>query len=720
MKLIFTVAATALTTLTVSAQTDTSKERTLDEVSVKAVKKPIETAPGKTIVNIQSTGTTAGKNVLDLLRQSPGVMVDMQSNISMTGKEGVLVMVDGRQTYMSGTDLAEYLKGITADEVTLIELITQPSAHYDVSGNAGIINIKTKKLRRHGFNGSATTSYEQNRYHDNTNTLLLNYRKNKTNWYTNLNYNDGKNGFQWMQRARNYDAAGNTLLTLDAIAKPIEQYYRSNYKLGADHTYSNKLTTGFFINGAYHTNTSHLQNTTFTDNPIIATSTTSTRRTTDYTTRNNGAANAYLKYTLNKNEELNINGDYIVNTKTLLQDLTTETVLNGSQLPDQLTLNDHISYVMKVLSLKADHSVTLRSGIKLESRVKHSSTVIDNDARCNSYTGGRWAHDNDRTNHFIYRESITAFYSNASKALGENWNVQMGLRSELANINGLQKANGDYFERRLASFFPTAYISYKPDNNNSLELNYGRRVERPRYYSLNPFNYYTFWNTYERGNPYLLPQYSHNIELKHNYKSVWNTVLQLSYVTDVITSILISDISTQTAYGTSINTASSKIASLTVSYNNQPAKWWDMMISAYGTYAAYAGILNNVATNREGYGYNIYANNQFTVGRWIAELQVNYSGKSTISLLTTQNPNIHTSIGVSRKVLHDSCIVRIGFEDPFKIYQLGWIDEQPGYYHSGSFKMNSRNCTFAVTYNFGKNNDQKKRSYSAPDEAKRM
>ena len=168
MKFISTIAAaTVLTTMTASAQrdTNTTKERTLKEVSVKAVKSPIETSPGKTIVNVQSTGITAGKNVIDLLRLSPGIMVDMQGNISMTGKEGVLVMMDGKQTYVAGTDLAEYLKGITADEVSQIELITQPSAHYEASGNAGIINIKTKKFRRRGFNGSATTSYEQNFYH---------------------------------------------------------------------------------------------------------------------------------------------------------------------------------------------------------------------------------------------------------------------------------------------------------------------------------------------------------------------------------------------------------------------------------------------------------------------------------------------------------------------------------------------------------------------------
>jgi hypothetical protein len=131
-------------------------------------------------------------------------------------------------------------------------------------------------------------------------------------------------------------------------------------------------------------------------------------------------------------------------------------------------------------------------------------------------------------------------------------------------------------------------------------------------------------------------------------------------------------------------------------------------------------VLSNIATSSEGYGYNVYASNQFTIKKWTAELQVNYSGKSTISLLTTQKPNIYTSIGVSRKVLHDSCVVRVGFDDPLKIYQLGWVDQQPGYNHTGEFKMNSRNCAVAFTYNFGKNYEQKKRSYAVPDETKRM
>jgi iron complex outermembrane receptor protein len=704
-------------------QKDTSKnirDKVLNEVTVTAIKNHIETAPGKTIINVQATGITAGKNVIDLLKQSPGITVDIQGNISMSGKEGVLVMIDGKQTYItSGPELAEYLKGITADEVSQIELITQPSAQYDASGNAGIINIKTKKLRRQGFNGTATTSYEQNFYHYNTNTLLLNFRKNKTNWYTNFNYNNGTNAILWLQHSRYFDKAGNTLFTSDAVAKPIETYGRSNAKLGADYNYSDKITAGFFASGAYHTNTSHLVNTTNSASPTNGDAYISTRRTTDINIRQNAAANAYLKYAIGKQEELNVNVDYISNAKELLQDLSTETLANGVALPDPLLLDNYIAYLMKVFSIKADHNVTLRSGIKIESGAKYSSTLIDNDANYTKYAGNSWVYDSDRTNHFIYDENITALYVNSSKKLGEKLEGQLGLRTELANISGQQKASGDIFRRRLPAPFPTVYIAYKPDSSNTLELNYGRRVERPRYYSLNPFNYYSFWNTYERGNPYLLPQYSHNVELRHNYKNTLNTNLQLSYVTNVITSILVTDLSTQTAYGTSTNMASSKIASLTSSYNVRPISWWDITISVNAVYGSYSGVLSNIATTRDGYAYSGYVYNQFTAGKWNAELLVNYAGPNTQSLLTTMRPNIYSSLGVSRKVAHDSCTVRLDISDPLKINHLGWVDQQPGYYHTGDFRMNSRSCTIAITYNFGKNTIQKNRSYNVPRRSKK-
>jgi outer membrane receptor for ferrienterochelin and colicin len=198
---------TAITSYAQEKKTDTTiaKERNLGEVTVKATKSAIETAPGKTIVNVQAMPGVAGKNVLDMLRNMPGVTVDGKGNITMTGKDGVLVMIDSRPTYLSGDELRDYLQGMTAEEVSQVEIMTQPPAHYDAEGNSGIINIKTRKTRRAGLNGSITGAFSKSKLYASNNTALVNYRKNKINIYARLNYINASGTVDWTQNYRFLD-----------------------------------------------------------------------------------------------------------------------------------------------------------------------------------------------------------------------------------------------------------------------------------------------------------------------------------------------------------------------------------------------------------------------------------------------------------------------------------------------------------------------------------
>ena len=177
----------------------------MQEVTVTAKKPFIETKIDKTVVNVDASPTSAGSTALDILEKSPGITVDNDGNISLRGKQGVIVMMDGKQTYLSATDLANLLRNMPASALDQIEIMTNPSSKYDASGNSGIINIKTKKGKNNGFNGSimlgATTSiYKPDEAFymipKTQNSFNFNWRKNKINFFGNYN----PNAFRGMNR----------------------------------------------------------------------------------------------------------------------------------------------------------------------------------------------------------------------------------------------------------------------------------------------------------------------------------------------------------------------------------------------------------------------------------------------------------------------------------------------------------------------------------------
>lgn len=696
---------------------DTStKQKQLKEVSITAKKDAIEIAPGKMILNVQSLATTAGKSALDLLRGVPGITVNGRGNISMTGKDGVLVTIDGRQTYLSGEELRDYLQGITADEIAQVEVMTQPPAQYDAEGNSGVINLKTRKLKKQGLNGNATLTWTKSLFESTHNTILLNYRKGKTNWYTSLNNVNGMNGVWWNEDTYFKDPAGNTLSQTKLRSAPVEWFDKYNLRLGADCNYSENTSGGFSITGAYYANRMH--SPIGIDYHEPSSTVTSTRNTYEHSLRRNATGNAYLKHSFSKQSELNINLDYLLYTKRLYQFLATKASKDGVTLPDQLTLRSRVPINIAVYSARADHSITFSNGLKLESGLKHSYVTVDNAAYFMQYASGNWSDDDSRTNRFLYYENISALYANITKKLSPKWDAQIGLRGELANINAVQEATGERINRHLPALFPTAYLAYKADSSNNFELNYGKRVERPQYGQLNPFNYYTFYNTYQRGNPELLPQYAHNVELKHSYKKHWITSLQLSLTTNTMANLTLPDYTTQSTYGIPVNFGNSLWNTLTFMYNNKLTKWWECSASISGRYGSFKGRYNNISVQNDGWNYSAWCSHQFTFGKWQSDCYLQYASSMTGSAVTQQAPVFYSNLGVSRRFLRDTTTVNISIDDPFYIYQNAYYTTQPGLADNSMLRSNSRYCTLVVTYKFGQNNERHEQKRT--DEAGRV
>ncbi|MEO8174185.1 MAG: TonB-dependent receptor, partial [Sediminibacterium sp.] len=225
----------------------------LQDVTVTSKKPMIEIKADKTIFNVEASINATGSNVLELLQKSPGIQVDNNENISMKGKTGVKIYVDGKPTQLSSKDLAAYLKGINSNDVEAIEMISNPSAKYDASGNAGIINIRLKKNKKFGTNGSVTTGFIQGVTPKGNGSVNLNYRDKKVNLFSNVGGSLGMNenglNLYRIQKDSIYDQHSTNRNNDKNL----------NVKAGADYFINNNHTIGFLV-------TSSFSNTDWTSN----------------------------------------------------------------------------------------------------------------------------------------------------------------------------------------------------------------------------------------------------------------------------------------------------------------------------------------------------------------------------------------------------------------------------------------------------------------------
>src|SRR5258705_4621957 len=168
--------------------------KNLGVATVTAKKPLIEQKIDRMVVNVEASVTNVGATAMEVLEKSPGITVDKDGNISLKGKQGVVVMIDGRPSYLNGADLANMLRSMSANQLEQIEIMTNQPAKYDAAGNTGVINIKTKKNKQFGYNGSITSGYTQGRYPRFNESFNFNYRKNKVNFFSNLSYNRNHRG----------------------------------------------------------------------------------------------------------------------------------------------------------------------------------------------------------------------------------------------------------------------------------------------------------------------------------------------------------------------------------------------------------------------------------------------------------------------------------------------------------------------------------------------
>jgi hypothetical protein len=697
----------------------------LNEVAVTAQKPVIEIKADKTILNVEGTVNAVGTDAMELLRKSPGVMVDKDDKISMNGKNGVQVLIDGRATHLSGDDLSRYLKTMQSSQIESVQLISNPSARYDAVGNAGIINIITKKNKALGTNGSVNGGWNIGTYAKYNGGVAFNHRNKDLNLFGNYSFNTGRN-FNTMNI---YRTVADTLF--DQFGTGISNNTSHTFKAGAD-WYANKITTlgalvtGSFLNGNYSGNSI---------TPIIHQPTAMVNRilvAKNNNIRQNGNMNVNVNFTrtINKDRTLTINADY--GFHHLQSD---QWQPNYYYEADGFTpfyssvIRMNTPSDIDIYSIKADYEQSLKKG-KLETGGKIGYVSTGNNLQQYDVMGGDPVLDKDRSNLLNYTENINAAYASYSRPF-KGWLIQAGLRVENTNLTGtskgLKKDDLNYkeydstFNRHFTDVFPSASVTFNKNAINQVSLTYSRRIDRPSYKDLNPFEFRLDAYIFSRGNIHLRPQYTNSFGLIHTYKYKLTTSLNFSIVKDMFISLL-DTTETSKLIITNRNLAKQQIVSVNMNYVFN-YKSYTSIINVNANYSHYKADMDERTIDLDAFTFGVYAQNSIVFAKtFTAQITGMYNAPTVYQGMFRANAIWSVDAGLQKKIWKGKATIKSSVSDLFRTLRYTGTSDFAGQKTVSANRFESRQFKLGFVYRFGNSQVKasRQRSTGAEEENKRV
>ncbi|MET0391810.1 MAG: TonB-dependent receptor [Chitinophagaceae bacterium] len=672
-------------------------------VTITSKRPLVEQRIDRTIVNVEASITNIGTSALEVLEKAPGVSVDRDGNISLKGKEGVLIMVDGRPTQLSGADLANLLRNMSSGQLDQIEIMTNPPARYDAAGTSGIINIRTKKAITAGFNGSASLAYSQGRYPKTNEGFNFNYRNARLNLFSNLSHNYQKR-FQTMRIDRNI-LNGNTN-AIDKIFNQVTNRFSAgnsySAKIGVDFFASKNTTWGAVVNLNARQISFNNPNVTNISNASKELEMVTNAMVNNRNDWKNISANLNFRRLLDqKGKEITSDIDFVKHsTDNDLFMVNSYTDATGNPINKADTLTGVLPQEIDVYSARVDYLHPLKKEARFEAGIKTSVVRTDNNARYDSIQYGQVVPDLNRSNHFVYEENINAAYLNLSTSLSKKISAQLGLRVENTNAKGRQKSTGENFDRHYTQLFPTAFFQYKANDNNNFGANFGRRVRRPNYQSMNPFIRFLDRYTYSQGNPNLKPSVSSNIELSHTWKNQVATTLSYTRVKDIIQEII--QQKGQEAYNMPENVSSLHSVGLSVNANTPVAKWWTSNININVSHDEYKGVINNAHVELKATSFVLTGTQQIKVNKTLtAELNGTYRSGWLEGVIRVR-PMGMMGAGISQQIMKGKGTLRLTARDIFYTQKINGKSRYSNVDFAIRQQSETQIVTIGFTYSFSK------------------
>jgi outer membrane receptor protein involved in Fe transport len=658
------------------------QEKQLKEVTIVNKAPILERKVDRLIFNLNNTITASGSSLFEALQMAPLLTIS-ESGVSMAGKGGLAVMINEKIVYLSGPELANYLKTLRAENVEKIEIITTPPAKYEAQGNGGLINIVLKKNESLGWRGSVSSTYYQNARSSYSNNLGLFYRSKKVS--SSITFNQS-----------NFHSINNE--SVNIIGRPNE-ILSDEQRLGKSSNFQTGLSIDYELNkhdniGLIYNVSDNKSNTNFDNNYRFVTGgiVDSVLKTTGQFSRPlfTQTFNIYHDLKLDSTgKKLSSSINFFTNRPEMKNNFVSESENTSAAVQNNSLSKYNIWTVQSDLTLPYKWA-KIETGAKFATYNNSASVAYYNNIHDNFLI------DNTRSNNFNYSEGNVAIYYSMESELSKKWSAKAGLRYEYTMMNGYSPTLNQRNKRYYGALFPTAYLTYKADADNTFSVNYSRRINRPSLNSLNPFVYYTNIYTSYAGNPLLLPSYSNNVELNYLYKGMLSFTVFTQHTSDVISSVTKVDGPFITSGRGNFLTQDNLGAY--ASFNKVLFKWWESSNSASIFYASAKSKIGDIH-NQRGLSASFNINNNFKASNLLS-FYLNYGQNlpsTSGNVYTYAQRNFRT--GARSKLLNNNLIISPsyfrGSVPKYEYRYSGFVQTDRMDYNYNLFNLN-------ITYLFGR------------------
>lgn len=674
--------------------------RQLEQVTVVAQKPIYEQQIDRTIIHVANSIISGGSTALEVLEKAPGVTVDRRNDgISLQGKDGVLLMVDGKQTYLAMADVVAMLRSMSSDHIDKVELITSPSAKYDAAGNSGIINIRLKKNNTIGTNGSLSVAGGSGRHDRERGSLQVNHRTKKLNLFGQVSATRGGN--YWLLTTSQDIQAEDQHTFINQTTNLRYRDHGQNAKAGMDYVMGKNTTLGLVWNGFWSNHqesgpaSSYFRNAP--DGPLYMDAQTN-KTLLNVISNQVGNLNVTHKFG-GKGGELTADVDVGRLRKVFSNALLTATTFAGQPATTLDGLLNYMPVGITIFTAKTDYSRSVSKNWKMESGYKHSAVKTDNNLTFSLGPAGELHPDPELSNHFRYSEQINALYTNFRGKPNAATEIILGLRAEHTHSIASSLTLEKKVERNYLNLFPSVFISRALSRHNRLTFSYIRRIDRPNYELLNPGRSYADPYLYTQGNPYLQPQYTQNLELKHGYKEKLFTSLSASYTHDLIFT-LIQPITQTITERLPSNIGKSQIYTLSINFPVNLLKGWTLQTTLLGYYSRFQYRYQEQPFAVEQLSARVNASSSLVLGKgWTAEVSgwLNTPRRNTF----IRHPWLGTPDAGIQKTLNARLKARLSMQDLFHTNRIIGDVHTPGFNRDFRITLDTRIAMLNLTYTFG-------------------
>jgi len=673
----------------------------MNEISVTAIKRTVEFKNNNITINVEDSPLAKGNSVFDLLSKIPGVSVE-GDEIKIQGKSGVVVMIDERPQHLSSSQLANLLRGMSADLVNKIEVLKNPPVKYDASGTSGMINIISKKVTTSGFTGSVFLSYSQGLCPQSMAGVSLNFKSKKLTFYSSINPTyDFRRHVETLEKRFDQDSTASFLKGKNTV----KNFYEGvNGKIGVDWYPKPTDIIGFKVEidpGIFTTHSAG-KNTLSGDKNASFNYLGSTGYYFDKWNQTNFNLN-YDHKTDTLGSSISFVADYTIVPEYVSNDNINQFYNNSDQeilKPNNFrNIDDSHSSLLsgRVNSTTIiDSSSSIEAGIKISNEQSVNDFLFERDIDNNSV----YVNDTSLSTKFKYSDMTYAGYFNYNKSI-KKLSMQLGMRLERTRLSGITNKQ-QALKRNYFQLFPNLNFNYKKSENHDFQMSLSRRINRPDFFDLNPTRIYRDQFYYQQGNPLLLPTYANKVELSYNYKSSFSTSIAYTYQENFLLHYAYQIDTAKLTIETTRNIHSGSALEWSLFFQKSVVKNWEVSINGTLSYFAYDG--NFDGKNLNWNGYASYGNITNTILLW-KNVKMEVAGVffgPAVDGIIKRGMNYMASIAFKTSFFKEKLDLTIGMDDVFHTSKWSTSSTFEGQNWTYSQRYDSMRFRIALNYKFGK------------------